>query len=102
MIKTRTREPRKKRFQEALGYPAAIFRELNDRSFFHFFKYFWEELSTDDLILNWHIEYLCNELQELAETIAEKKQYPYDYLLINIPPGTSKTSIVSKAFPVWC
>jgi predicted phage terminase large subunit-like protein len=102
VIKTRTRKPRKKRFQNALGYPAAIFRELNDRSFFHFFKYFWEELSTDDLILNWHIEYLCNELQELAETIAEKKQYPYDYLLINIPPGTSKTSIVSKAFPVWC
>lgn len=58
-------------------------------------------MSSDELILNWHIEYLCNELQELVECIAKNKYPGYDYLMINIPPGTTKTSIITKALPVW-
>jgi len=61
-------------------------------SFFDFFIEFWDTVSTDRLKLNWHIEFLCNELQEVARWLVEDKPKKYD-LVINIPPGTSKSSI---------
>jgi predicted phage terminase large subunit-like protein len=68
--------------------------------FYEFFDTFWFTLSGDELITNWHIVYLCNELQELGERIVNKESSLYD-LIINVPPGMSKSTIVSQSFPVW-
>jgi predicted phage terminase large subunit-like protein len=81
--------------------PFLAARELCNRSFFYFFQYFWGCINSEPLSLNWHIKYLCDELQRVAERVAARKAKEYD-LLINVPPGTSKTSICSIAFPVWC
>lgn len=99
----RTRNPNTKyhRLEKALQHPAAIQRELNNRSFYEFFKYFWKEVSNDELILNWHIEYVCNEVQKVAEKVAIGLPKEYD-LIINIPPGTTKTKMCSIMLPVWC
>jgi len=87
--------------EEAIHNPVLIQRCLNDVSFYDFFIYFWDIIGTGDLKDNWHISYLCNELQELSERVARNEKKTND-LIINIPPGTTKTSIVMKAFPVWC
>lgn len=76
-------------------------RELCDRSFRFFFTSFWPIICHDPLKDNWHIEYLCNELQAMAERVARREANPWD-LIINVPPGTSKTTICCIMFPVWC
>lgn len=81
--------------------PLIIQRELNNRSLFEFFKYFWDVISAEELVANWHIEYLCGELQEELERVGNGEKCLND-VLINIPPGTSKTSIISIMLPVWC
>lgn len=47
------------------------------------------------------MEELCNELQDMAERVVARKPKKYD-LLVNIPPGTTKSSIATIVFPPWC
>lgn len=79
----------------------AVRRERCKRSFYYFFRYFWDTIVEDDLVDNWHIKYLCDELQELANDVIARKPKKYD-LIINIPPGTTKSTIATIMFPVWC
>jgi predicted phage terminase large subunit-like protein len=44
---------------------------------------------------------LCKELERLALQVGEKKPREYD-LIINVPPGSTKTITCSIMFPVWC
>lgn len=81
--------------------PALIIRELNNRKFYNFVKFFWSEVSSETFQSNWHIEYFCEELQKLAENLGNNKPKMYD-LICNVPPGTSKTTIFSIMFPIWC
>jgi len=76
-------------------------REINNRSLFEFIKYFWPQISNDEFKGNWHIEYLCKELEIVAERVAKGLPREYD-LIINVPPGTTKTITCSIMFPVWC
>ena len=71
------------------------------KDFYLFFKMFWDKVSPDEYISSKHIKYICSELQELGEAIIEHKQIPYDYLVINVPPGSSKSTIASIIFPTW-
>lgn len=70
------------------------------RSFFNFFCEFWDTIESEELILNWHIKYLCNELQDLSRYIITREAKPYD-LIINIPPGTTKSRICTIMWPAW-
>lgn len=70
------------------------------RDFFVFVKTFWDVIIQEEPIYNWHIPYLCEELQKLADYIVNRQEKPYD-LIINIPPGTSKSTIVTIMFPAW-
>lgn len=97
----RTRLPKKKRMCTALQNPHLITRELNDRSLYHFLQWSWSEISNLPFKTNWHIEHLCKELEEIAYQVGERKPKIND-LLINIPPGTTKTIMCSIVFPVWC
>lgn len=98
----RTRKPPKKeRMREALKNPLLIQKEKMRRSYYEFFKFFWSELSDDQFKDNWHIKILCNELQEIAERVGNNEKRKHD-LIINIPPGMTKTKTCSIAFPIWC
>lgn len=70
------------------------------KSFFFFVKTFWDIIIKEEPVYNWHIPYLCEELQTLSVSIVERKPKPYD-LIINIPPGTTKSTIVTVMWPVW-
>lgn len=69
-------------------------------SFYEFMKEFWDTVIPEELVDNWHIEYLCDELQEMAERVFKGEDKTHD-LIINIPPGTTKSTICSVMFPAW-
>ena len=68
-------------------------------SFYRFFLEMWETIEAVDLVPNWHIEYLCGQLQDVYETWERKEGQPD--VLINVPPGTSKSTTVTQLFPAW-
>jgi predicted phage terminase large subunit-like protein len=83
-----------------VGEPLRIHSHLCRRRLFHFVQMFWPVIVPEDAIWNWHIEYLCEELQKLAENVFMGVPREHD-LIINIPPGTSKSTICSIMFPTW-
>lgn len=72
------------------------------KSFYEFVKYFWDTVIAEEPVWNWHIKYLCEELQVIGERVARREAKEWDYVIINIPPGSSKSTIVSEMYPVWC
>lgn len=75
-------------------------REMCRRQFFFFVKEFWDVIIKEEPVYNWHIPFLCQELQTLSMSIVARKPKPYD-LIINIPPGTTKSTIVTVMWPAW-
>jgi predicted phage terminase large subunit-like protein len=91
----------KQKLSGALQRPVASMRALTKGSLYYFIQYFWDTYSQDPFVGNWHIEYLCKELEEIARRVAAGEKKKYD-LIINISPGSTKTATVSIFFPVWC
>lgn len=93
--------------------------ELCRRSLFTFVKEFWDVIIPEDPVWNWHIEYLCNEIQIAALRICRmperrqifegssfvlpaKPREPKLYdMLVNVPPGSSKSTIITVMLPAW-
>lgn len=89
--------------KKKINVPSAehIHSELCRRSFYHFVQHFWDIIIPEDPVWNWHIEYLCNVLQEVVERIARREPKKED-IIINIPPGTTKSTICTVMLPAWC
>jgi len=85
----------------ALRNPHALQREINDRSLFDFLEWIWPAYSSQPFVANWHIKYLCKQLEKIAYRVGNREKKKND-LLINISPGTTKTALCSIIFPVWC
>lgn len=90
----------KEKVEGLLSNPVILIRTLG-LSLYEFVQMFWNEVSDDEFRDNWHIPYICKELEIMAERVAEGKPKLYD-LIINIPPGTTKTIVCSIMFPAWC
>lgn len=97
----RTKKPKAERVYKALFYPDAVKAERCRRSFYYFMQQFWECVSSDPPRWNWHIEYLADQLQQLASRVAIGAPKKHD-LIINIPPGSTKSITCTIMFPVWC
>jgi phage terminase large subunit-like protein len=69
-------------------------------SFYFFFKTFWPEFSSENYIDNFHIELICNTLQKYGEMIARGDELRKT-VIINVPPGSSKSSLCTVAFPLY-
>ncbi|KKL50450.1 hypothetical protein LCGC14_2305360, partial [marine sediment metagenome] len=69
-------------------------------SFYDFVQRFWDQIIPEKPIWNWHIKYLCDELQQMAERVFKRQPKEYD-LIINISPGSTKSTICSVMFPAW-
>lgn len=69
-------------------------------SFFEFVQEFWELVSQERPVWNWHIRYLCNRVQRIMERVFRGEPKKCD-LVINIPPGTTKSTILSVMLPAW-
>jgi hypothetical protein len=46
------------------------------------------------------VRYLCDQLQKLAERVFRNEARKHD-LIINVPPGSTKTTICSIMYPAW-
>lgn len=79
----------------------ALQRSIYRDSFAEFFQAYWETTSSEELIFNWHIEYICNEIQEVLERVFRGEKKLYD-LIVNVPPGSSKSTIASILCTPWC
>ena len=86
---------------QAMTQPIEIRAELCRRNFYTFVKQFWGTIIEEDPVWNCHIEVLCDELQEIAERVIRREPKEYD-LVINVPPGTTKSTIAVQMFPAWC
>lgn len=75
---------------------ASICRE----SFYEFVREFWETVIPEKPVWNWHIKYLCDEIQKVAERVFAGKPKLYD-LIINVSPGSTKSSVASVFLPAW-
>lgn len=94
-------EPRHKVAAEDVQFSEnEVLASLCRSSFVDFVKHFWDVVIPEKLKWNWHMEYLCRELQKVAERVFAGKRKKYD-LIINISPGSSKSTIVSIMFPAW-
>lgn len=69
-------------------------------SFYFFFKLFWPEMSGGKYIDAPHIKYICDTLQFHAMKVIRGEDC-METLIINVPPGSSKSTIVTIAFPIW-
>ena len=87
--------------KELLKNPLIVTRELNNRSLYHFLEHFWPVVSAHTFTPNWHIKYICEELEKVAERVGNRQPKLYD-VLINISPGSTKTILCSIMFPAWC
>lgn len=65
-----------------------------------FVKEFWNEIVANELVWNWHMDVLCDEIQAADERVFKRMPKEHD-LIINVPPGTSKTKILSIMSTAW-
>jgi phage terminase large subunit-like protein len=65
-----------------------------------FVREFWDVIVPNKLIWNWHMEVLCDEIRHADKRVFKRLPKEAD-VIINIPPGTSKTKIVSIMSTAW-
>jgi phage terminase large subunit-like protein len=70
------------------------------QEFFYFLQEFWDVIIPETPVYNWHIPYLCNEVQKVVEKVIKREAKDYD-LIINISPGETKSTIITVMLPVW-
>lgn len=70
-------------------------------NYFEFFKFFWPLYSSDEMVTTEHIKHICNELQEVSQHIINRTKPDYDWYIVNVPPGSSKSSMVSVMWPLY-
>jgi len=74
--------------------------EYCKRHLWFFAMEFWDVIIADKLEWNWHMKVLCDEVQEVSGR-ALKGEVKKNDLIINVPPGTSKTTLVSIMATAW-
>jgi predicted phage terminase large subunit-like protein len=74
--------------------------ELCKRKLSFFVREFWDIIIEEDLEWAPHMDVLCDEIQAVYERVIARQPKLYD-LIINIPPGTSKSTIVTIMAPIW-
>jgi len=72
----------------------AIEREACKRSLATFVRQAWPHIIPDRLQWNWHIDAICEHLEAVARGEITR-------LLVNVPPGTSKSTIIGAMYPAW-
>lgn len=89
--------------QKASSDPVGVLQDqvVERLSLYEFLQIFWNEVAGTEFKDNWHVPYLCGELEKIAWQVARNQPCERD-LIINIPPGTTKTIICSIMFPAWC
>ncbi|CAB4149747.1 Archaeophage PsiM2, terminase large subunit [uncultured Caudovirales phage] len=68
----------------AVEYELAVAKKRCTDSHLDFTRYFFKHRQQSKFLINWHHEYICDELEKVITGETEN-------LVINVPPGSSKT-----------
>lgn len=68
-------------------------------SYEDFVKEFWFTVVQEPLVWNWHMSYLCEQVQKSIEAIFEDK--PAIDIVCNVSPGTSKSTLFTVMSYPW-
>lgn len=79
----------------------AIRRRLCQESYWDFVEEFWNEVIPETLEVNWHMKVMAREFQKIMEPVFRMEPKEYD-LIFNVPPGSSKSSLLSILSCPWC
>ncbi|HRO18248.1 MAG TPA: hypothetical protein PLU07_08665 [Ferruginibacter sp.] len=74
--------------------------ELCKRKLSNFVKEFWDTVVPNDLVWAPHMDVICSEVQEVYQRVFRREKKEHD-LIINVPPGTSKTKLASVFATAW-
>lgn len=80
--------------------PELLRAELCRRDFYYFVQEFWDQIIPEEPVWNWHMQYICQEMEKTFVTVINRQEKEYD-LVINISPGTSKSTICTVMFNAW-
>jgi predicted phage terminase large subunit-like protein len=81
----------------------ASLRESTSREgegLYNFVKIFWSVAVSDPMTDNFHIKYICEQLDMWARSIIRNEVKKNDFI-VNISPGETKSLICSVMFPAW-
>jgi len=70
-------------------------------SFYDFVRCAWPSIWGDTPFRdNWHFRFICDKIQRAAERVIAGEKRESD-IVINVPPGTSKSTIISICLNAW-
>jgi len=75
--------------------------EMARSDFYTFVKLMAPEILPEEFVDGTHIELICNELQDVMESVADPARSPRRLQLF-MPPGSMKSKLASNLFPAWC
>ena len=70
-------------------------RRMCEASFTEFVQQAWSVVEPNDLIWGWHMTAICLHLEAVRDGDISR-------MLINVPPGMSKSMLTSVLWPAWC
>lgn len=76
-------------------------RSILKDDYYEFVKAMWHTISPEKPVWNWHIKYLCRKVQMMMERVFKGQKKVFD-LCVNIPPGSTKSTVLSIMLPAWC
>jgi phage terminase large subunit-like protein len=76
------------------GLIALAEKKVLEQSFRLFVRDAWEHVDGDEFIHGWHVDVICDHLQAISEGRCQR-------LLVNMPPGLAKSTILSVLWPAW-
>ena len=68
----------------------------SEESFLAFTKFWFEVLQGEDFLVNWHHRWIADALDDIIFNRVENKN-----LIVNIPPGGTKTELLSIHLPAY-
>lgn len=78
-----------------------LIRSITRESFYDFVLEFWDTIIREPYTPNWHVKYLCDSVQAEMELVLARQRKRYDYIIINVPPVSLKSSLFMMFLNGW-
>ena len=96
MIATVGEDRSRKEIEDLYQIELELEKRRCEKSYKAFVKSAWDVLEPDNpLVWNWHLDYLCDEVEQQVHRIGHKEPKEYD-LVVNVPPRSLKSMIFTR------
>lgn len=82
------------RYIRQLALKEELYKRAAERSLYEFYQQAWPQMDPAEFSGNWH-------LQAIAEHLEAVNRGEIKRLVVNVPPRSSKTKLISYAWPSW-